>query len=385
MDKYEKRVARIERSNQRYNEKIKREREKRISKFMKFSKVPQGATQEQINECYLRAISNMNVNQFHKIALTDEQYNSSEFMLAMYNINPLTVRYYLPGWNNEEQQNNVNFMFEFIKHTMQLNMERHSEDLAYWQKVDLISTLSGYNTAIQNPGLFELLIKEYPDVNMIEVINDCFDRKGVWGKWTKEALKENQELFESVLKGLSKEALISQTQCFGKDILRRLPKELEFWPELVSVAVEKDGFDSLEYLPVEYVLDNKHLVLQAYKKDGIKELASYLTQTLSPHRTHYYMCHGEEHDYTTYEEAYAIVQKALMSDPIIVAILEKEERKQAEESKAPSYAQKIAEGSKLLCEENPDIVKNILSGSDSGEEQLAQSVLDEMQGKKLGE
>lgn len=327
MDKYERRVARLERSNQRYNEKLRRQRANRIAKFMKFAKVPAGATQEQIDACCLWTIQQMNQNQFHRIALSDEQYNNPEFLISMYNANPLTVRYYKPGWENKEQQNNVNFMFEFIKRTMKIEMDRHSDDRAYWEKIELVQTLAGYNTAIQNAGLFELLIKEYPNVNMLEVIDDCFSRRGIWLPWTKAALNENQQLFESVIAGLSRESLISQTQKFGKNTLRHLPSNLEFWPELAAAGVKVDGFDSLEYLPVKYVLDNKHLVLQSYEKDGAGELASYLTRTLSPHRTHYYMCHGEPHDYSTYEEEYAVVQKTLMSDPEFIAILEREEAK----------------------------------------------------------
>lgn len=356
MDKYQKRVARLERSNQRYNEKLKRERAKRIAKFMKFAKVPANATQEQINECCLKAIQQMNQNQFHKIALSDAQYNNPEFLLSMYSVNPLTVRFYKPGWNNETLQNNVNFMFEYIKYVMKDEMSRHSDDKSYWEKLELTQTLSSYSTAIQNAGLFELLIKEYPNVNMLEVIDDCFSRRGIWGPWTKDALNQNQHLFESVIAGLSREALISQTQKFGKDTLRHLPKTLEFWPELATAGVAVDGFDSLEYLPIQYVLDNKHLILQSYEKDGAGELGSYLTRTLSPHRTHYYMCHGEPHDYSTYEEEYAVVQQALMNDPELIAILEKEEEK----GKVPSYISKIAQGSKLLCEEHPDLVKGIV-------------------------
>ena len=356
MDKYEKRVARLERSNQRYNEKLRKERAKRIAKFRKFAKVPEGATQEKINECCLRAISTMKQNQFHIIALSDEQYNNPEFLLSMYSVNPITVNYYKPGWKNEELQNNVNFMFEFVRHTMDIEMARHSDDKAYWEKIELTQTLSPYGTAIQNAGLFELLIREYPDINMLEVIDDCFSRRGIWGPWTKTALNQNQNLFESVITGLSKEALVSQTQKFGKNTLRHLPNSLEFWPELAAAGVAVDGFDSLEYLPIKHVLDNKHLVLQSYEKDGASELASYLTRTISPHRTHYYMCHGEPHDYSTYEEEYAVVQQALMNDPELIAILEKEETKK----KIPSYISKIAEGSKLLCDEHPDLVKGIV-------------------------
>ncbi len=327
MDKYEKRVAKLEKSNKKFNEKLRREREKRIAKFMKFAKVPAGATQEQIDACYLWAIQQMNQNQFHKIALTDEQRKNPEFLLSMYASNPLTARFYKPSSDNKDLQNNVNFMFEFVKRVMDVEMQHHSDDLVFWQKSELVSALSPYETAIQHSQLFDLLIKQYPEVNMIEVIDDCFSRKRIWGKWTRDALNETEREFESVLKGLSKESLISHTQRFGKKVLSKLPTEIDFWPELAAVGVKKDGFDSLGYLPIKYVLDNKNLILQAYEKDGAKELASYLTRTLSPHRTHYYMCHGEPHDYSTYEEEYAVVQAALMSDPEFIAILEKEEAK----------------------------------------------------------
>lgn len=354
MNKYEKRVARLEKNNQRYKEKIKRQREKRINAFRKYAKVPTDATQAQIDECCLRAISNMTFDQFHKIALSDEQYKNPEFLLAMYASNPQTARCFKSS--NVDLQNNTNFMFEYLKHVMKLEMQHHSTEIEFWQKNELIQALASYETAIQNSGLFELLIKEYPKINMLEVIDECFSRKGVWGRWTKEALKENQKQFQSVVSGLSKEALISQAQLFGKKALRYIPSELDFWSDLASAGIKKDGFDSLDYLPIKDVLANKQLIIEAYEKDGIKKLAYYLTHSLSPQRTHYYMCHGEEHSYSHYDEEYEIVQKTLMNDPEFIAILENEENKM----KVPSYIHKIAEGSKLLVHENPELVKQIV-------------------------
>ena len=93
----------------------------------------------------------------------------------------------------------------------------------------------------------------------------------------------------------------------------------------INQTVEVDGFRSLEQLDITQVLDNKDLIIKAYEKDGFRALKRYIQHTLSPRRTKYYMCHGEPHDYTVYDEKYAEVQKALMEDTEIHYIFKREE------------------------------------------------------------
>ena len=131
--------------------------------------------------------------------------------------------------------------------------------------------------------------------------------------------------------------------------LNEIPNDIPNFNQVVSAGIETDGFRSLGKLDITQVLDNKDLIIQAYEKDGIQALAGYIQHTLSPMRTHYYMCHGEEHDYTEYDKRYEEVQKTLMSDTKIHYIFKKEEQKKSQSTK--DYMSTALDAAKKLNED----------------------------------
>lgn len=140
----------------------------------------------------------------------------------------------------------------------------------------------------------------------------------------------------------------------------KMSKDVSDINPTVSTGVEPDGFRSLEQLDISQVLDNKDLIIKAYEQDGFRALKRYIQHTLSPVRTKYYICHGETHDYTVYDEKYAEVQKALMEDTTIYYIFKKEEQL-AKERESKREARTTTEYSEtVLCEvkEEEDMTPN---------------------------
>ncbi|MBQ8430907.1 MAG: hypothetical protein IJX26_03075, partial [Clostridia bacterium] len=133
---------------------------------------------------------------------------------------------------------------------------------------------------------------------------------------------------------------------------------------ILESAIECDGFESLKYLNVDQVLSNKNLIIKACRGEGRAYLAEYIHKTLSPNRETSYMCHGELHEYSHYDERYEEVQKALLNDSEIQGYL------YAPAKREESYVDKILKGAKLLVEENPEIVENITNSASTrfGEE-----------------
>lgn len=298
-------------------EKIKSEKfkQKMIARTRKKAKVPNNATYEEANEFILKYAFIMKSG-FEKLYLTDEQKNDPEFLLKLYNTNLVFTCLQKPDKSNKELTSNVDFMIEYFKLEMRKVLGQ-----AHLYPKDLERVLS-YNiksfTALHSKQeFFEKLIEEYPNINLINVIMESVKHVSLMTIWYRESQEQQEKAYKELILSLPKELIIKQVENFGLDVLKQLPKELPYYAKLVDVCITKEGFKALKQLPVEQVLENKDLVIKAYSVDGVKALAYYIMRDLEPNRTISYMCHGDDHWYTEYNEEYAVAQKGLLEDETI--------------------------------------------------------------------
>lgn len=238
------------------------------------------------------------------IKLTDEQYADSDFMYSLYLANADTARRFKPI---QSHYDNIDFLIKWLKISYE-NRGAESNKLKW--------ILINHEGMLKNPKFVERLIREFPQENIIELLRDRLVDTSFVAKD-----EEREKTFVTIIMQLPKESVALQAWMHGRLVLRKLPKTYPYMAEAVSKGIETDGFCSLRYLDVTQIAQNIDLIVKAYNKDGIKELYRYLKSDLSPSRTGYYMCHGEPHDYSYYDERYEVVQKLVMKDPRIVKIL----------------------------------------------------------------
>ena len=79
-------------------------------------------------------------------------------------------------------------------------------------------------------------------------------------------------------------------------------------------GIEKDGFDSLAYLPRDMIVENRDLIVLAAKVGGMEGLRKHFLSNLSPDKEHFYMCHGEPHISNYTDLKYWPIRDALNKD-----------------------------------------------------------------------
>ncbi|MBQ8430475.1 MAG: hypothetical protein IJX26_00815, partial [Clostridia bacterium] len=218
-----------------------------------------------------------------------------------------------------------NFMIEYVKLRHSKEMMGHQNNESYWYQTELKWAVEKYDKAMANPEFIVRLAEAFPNQEIISLINESVCKTYHYFDKEKEQ-KEAQDLsrYKECLSNLPIEFLCNQVRKFSWHTLNKIPNDITNFNQIVSAGIETNGFRSLDRLDITQVLDNIDLVVKAYEKDGIQKLGEYIQHTLSPRRTHYYMCHGEEHDYTTYDKRYEEVQKALLVAPEIQTVFKKE-------------------------------------------------------------
>ncbi len=318
--------------------KLEKQKQRDIKRFLRKARVPKQTTYEEIQACILHYVRRMK-RDFWKVALPDSLRNDPKFLLELYNANLEMTRLQRPSFYNEEIQNNVNFMIEFLKLSTKRAIKGREQDSPQYQndhiQMELMSILRNYKTSMGNPKFVEKLAQEFSYVNIVKVIDASIRGCGSLVITHEDALKR-EEKAKIMLSVLPNELLCNQARTFGYEALTLIPNEIPDFNKVVSAGIEKDGFKALLCLDIEQVLDNKPLVIKAYQKGGVEELAFYINKNMSPTRTRSYMCHDEDHVYFEYDERYAKVQKALLEDEEIKAIFEKEKQKTAKAAQAVS-------------------------------------------------
>ena len=320
MDKIEKERAKLkkaqekeEKEHKKYIIKAEKEKQKRIKHLMKKSKADKETLPEMQRKKILEYASKVTYG--GEVVLPDELRNDKAFLLDLYKANTCFTNWIKP---TKEMQNDIDFMLEYVKCSYEKSKNEYTDS---WHTSSEIKwAIENYEDLIRNPEFIEKLSKTFPNVNMIETLKRMIAGYSMNAIFDKEKQKKDKEDFQNVIRGLSTETLCNHARLCGRSVITYIPKDIPSFAQVVSAGIDKDGFDSLRYLDVEQILDNKDLIIKAYAKDGFKEFKYYIESWLHPIRTYYYMCHGEEHDYSKYDERYDKVQKALMADKDIKEI-----------------------------------------------------------------
>ena len=261
---------------------------------------------------------------YYTLGFTDEQLADPNFLLGLYRANSNMVNFERPNPKNEELQNNIDFLIEYIKLKHSKEMMGHKNDDRHWAQTELKWAVEKYEKAMSNPEFIIRLAEAFPNQEIVPLIKECLIKCHIWGNDIKQKEEQDRARYKECLSNLPIEFLCDQVRKYSWHTLNEIPNDIPNFNQLVSAGIETNGFRSLDRFDITQVLDNKDLIIKAYEKDGIKALIGYIQHTLSPRRTHYYMCHGEEHDYTTYDKRYEEVQEALLASPEIKAVFDKE-------------------------------------------------------------
>lgn len=320
----------------KYTKKAQKAHEKAIKKTLKRARVPKNATKEQIEAYLIHYVKNDKLD-YYSLRFTDEQLANPNFLLSLYRANNKLTNFIIPNPNNEELQNNIDFMIEYIKLRHQWDMENSFSKESYWAATRLRWAIQDYTKAISNPEFIQKLVETFPNLPIIPIIQESLVKNTVYTISSKEA-EQDWNNYKECLSKLPIELLYEQVKQHGHNILNLIPKDIPNYTQLVSAGVEADGFKALNKVDISQVLQNKHLVMKAYEKDGSQGLTEYL-QSLTPYRTQHYMCHGELHDYQTFDERYIKLKLELMADAQIQEILKQDPTQEQKSIPNPSSSE----------------------------------------------
>lgn len=310
----------------KYKIKIQKEKQKDIKWTLKKARVPKNATPEQVKAYLIHYVKQEKLN-YWKMRFSDELLEDRDFLLSVYRANPTMSIYDKFKPSKERLQDDVDFMLEFVEICHGRLMRNHLNDqqFPYWSEQELKFILIHYDRTVSNPEFVEKFAQKFPYINIIPFIKESICKSYyLVDKDKKQKEAKDLETYKNCLAGLPLELLCEQVRKHSWRALNEIPNDIPNFNQLISVGIEIEGFRSLGRLNITQVLDNKDLIIKAYERDGIQELVKFIKHTLSPQRTHYYMCHGEPHDYTEYDKRYADVQKALMEDVQIHDIFKEE-------------------------------------------------------------
>jgi len=288
----------------------------RVREFHKKIGIDHRCTPEEIDQKTLEYVKNTkNKRLLFEVYLTDKQYENCDFLLELYQANPFMAIIKQP---REEQERNVNFMVEYLKVVF---AEYQTDPLSGVQTIEDCLSKRCFEQVLRDPAFLEKLSKELPEENVVKYISKIqYDLY--------EYPPRNR--VEEMCSKLSKEFFQEQISRFGAGALKHLPPKMLKDTELISFGIQYDGFDSLKFLDIESVLDNKNLIMQAAKHDGSRALNDYIDNIISPNRKDRYWCHGELHEDRYFSRAHKSVHESLKADPEIQQLLETLRQEEAE-------------------------------------------------------
>lgn len=308
----------------KYELRAQRQKERAIKRTLRKARVPKDATPEQVKAYLIHYVSRLKKD-FYKLIFPDELLADPNFLLGLYRANINMIDFQRPNPKNEALQDNIDFMIEYVKLRHSKEMMGHQNGESSWAQTELKWAVEKYDKAMANPEFIVRLAETLPNQEIIPLIKESVCKTYHYFDKEKEQ-KEAQDLarYKECLSNLPIEFLCDQVRKYSWHTLNEIPNDITNFNQVVSAGIETNGFRSLDRLDITQVLDNIDLVIKAYEKDGIQKLGEYIQHSLSPRRTHYYMCHGEEHDYTTYDKRYEEVQEALLASPEIQTVFKKE-------------------------------------------------------------
>ena len=315
---------------EKFLSKYQREIDRAIKWTLKKAGVKKNATPEQIKSCIFNYVSTGKPD-YWKMCFSEDMLKDKDFLLSIYRANPTVTLYnkFLPS--PEVVIDDVDFMMEYVKISHKHRMKDHplNELYEHWDESEIEIILHNYTRVMSNPVFVTRLAQEFPNIRLVPFVKRNICKVHYWDDKAKKEEREAQdyETYKAVLAKLPIEILCDQARKYGSATLNEIPNEIPNFNQIVSAGIEKDGFNSLRALDLTQILDNKDLIIKAYEKDGIRALHHYISRTLNPYRSCYYMEHDDQkHQTTTFDSRCAEVQDALRNDTQIHYIFKKEDQ-----------------------------------------------------------
>lgn len=262
---------------------------------------------EDVNDCILDYLEKMAIlnKKVKNIELSKGQLSNRVFMNKLYQINRDIVvePKFMPSGENAIDDDYMLWYFN---------------NVAKYFPSRLIDISSKYSYLYENDEFVSRFSKEVNNANLFQIL-DFLDTS------------KNHER----VKRLPIKIMLEQTRKHGNKALQYVPVNHKYFRCFVNSGIEKDGFESLKCLTLNEVVENKKLVIKAYAMSGFDALETYLKDTLNPFQATIYNCNGKKYIKREYDKERHTVQKALLNDPEIKNILEREKLKKLREIKEP--------------------------------------------------
>lgn len=275
--------------------------DKETKKFFDKAKIKRDDSYDEVNEKIIafikKAGKRLNID---SVYLTERQLSDANFMLRLFQTNP---KLNLVFSNFDiKLRHNQGFALKYLEIVLGDDMEGKSF-------TDYLLEFSKFKDLFNSVEFVKEIAKKFPKCNIVLVLYN------IVGKGD-----QNSKRFTEIIKNLPTEILCEQAKKFGWETMYNLPKDTPDYYKILSSAVEKDGFKVLKYLDIDDVLEHKDLILKAYDKQGIEALSKYIEFYLNPKRVNTYAVGDRLKSEIIFDEKYAQVQKALLSDPDIAKI-----------------------------------------------------------------
>ena len=209
--------------------------------------------------------------EFQKISLTPQQLQDNDFLLKLYQINPEITKTIPPTKNFTASSYH---MAELLKTSFHAQFEAEKAKNSNPNKELILKELfhKYRSNLIETPQILDQMTKILPDVNIIY----CFRNSSSSFLYNPNS---DQGYTKTMLK-LTNETLENQAQKFGAQSLCFYPQNLPNYLNYIKKGINRDGFKSLNILHTKQILQNKDLIVEAYKIDGFTKLNKFIT-TLS--------------------------------------------------------------------------------------------------------
>lgn len=253
-----------------------KEQQKKYSKLLKKCGAKRSDSPAQIDDKLIAYLKSLKSKKLYEIQLDEQHLTNPEFLIKAYSNIPELTFWLKP--QSKDLINDFDFMLEYLKLTYAYELSKQTGKFPTHKEYHLIWQLRDYQNLFTSVYFLKLLNEKLPDLNLIFVLRECFEDTYF------ECDKFRKIEYRNLLLKLPKEVLINQARMHGVEALKIMPKTFDFYPEIISAGIEKDGFKALAYLDASQVIANKALIKKAYIYGGGAEaLKDYLHKTLEPY------------------------------------------------------------------------------------------------------
>ena len=228
--------------------KYEKEKQKRIKRLFRKARIKKDASRDQIDANTIGYFKKKGVDT--KVSLLDEQCDDPMFLISLYKSAPDTMWQFPPREENKKMVLNTFFMAEYIK----LKAERESKLCSKDALESVVwSSFRRYRDCALNPEFVALIGNKYPEIDIISAVKNAVITHNYY--INKEEEKKQIEEYTTLLNALPKELLEREVRKHGEYILKKLPRSLPGFTDLICVGIEHDGFKSVSLLDVDNILE----------------------------------------------------------------------------------------------------------------------------------